>query len=550
MCILVRFIPVRINCNVIEPVLSSVAGKTHFMRSHSYGDNRQVSFNPRDADSAPVVPIINLSVSSSKMVIGADHRTISGCTKFATAAIPCLAKLGGKWYFEVELVVGTGIRQIGWASKRTRYTSGNGCGDDSNSWGWDGKRIKLWNGSNSAQGKAWSQGDVVGCAIDFTTSSGTTMMWSLNGNWAHPMGAFVTDASPSGPLFPAMSINDKGDVSKFNISSSEFKFAPPDSSYRGVLDGFGVSNVVNSEREAEAVDGHGRMREFALRDEIDDINCSPFYFGRAPFWCADDGTQAAPSCVASVDVFNRVALSRDDMRILASGSVVTDGVEESKVCSSHVYVTRTLIITQMNLTLTAPHNLFQGSVSTSAGLRRAPPMSSKSLPVTLDLLSLLRCATQCPAGHSVVSLSESIKSMRKIFSATPPALVEIAVVNLWAVVLPSASPDALGIDPDSWVKLLVDKLASYSGIWYVSCFTGVWNVHAPLRVALLECMKSCIRPFGTCMNALLQMIPDTILSDIVSTEQELTRFICKRWCCDFCESECISPLVATVVSMR
>ena len=55
---------------------------------------------------------------------------------------------------------------------------GKGVGDDNASWGYDGGRVKCWNGGTRFYGLKWKTGDIVGCLVDMDNE---TMEFSLNG---------------------------------------------------------------------------------------------------------------------------------------------------------------------------------------------------------------------------------------------------------------------------------------------------------------------------------------------------------------------------------
>ena len=66
-----------------------------------------------------------------------------------------------------EVTLGTcGIQQVGWATVRCRFTEQKGAGDTMNSYAFDGKRKRKWNGTEEEYGLHWSGGDVVGVRID------------------------------------------------------------------------------------------------------------------------------------------------------------------------------------------------------------------------------------------------------------------------------------------------------------------------------------------------------------------------------------------------
>lgn len=99
-----------------------------------------------------------------------------GAAHFATATIPALCVARGKWMFETVLQSG-GCMQIGWVRPgfSCKPWSGDGVGDDINSWAVDGYRLQKWHkGSCGPYGRLWGTdgfqrwkaGDIIGCVYD------------------------------------------------------------------------------------------------------------------------------------------------------------------------------------------------------------------------------------------------------------------------------------------------------------------------------------------------------------------------------------------------
>lgn len=110
----------------------------------------------------------------------------------------------GCWYYEVEVVT-SGVMQIGWATKRSKFLNheGYGIGDDEYSLAYDGCRQLMWyNAACEAQEQLprWKEGDVVGCFIDIDRQA---IVFSLNGAALPPFGQ-VFQAATAG-FFPAAS---------------------------------------------------------------------------------------------------------------------------------------------------------------------------------------------------------------------------------------------------------------------------------------------------------------------------------------------------------
>ena len=166
--------------------------------------------------------------------------TVSGSSEVRDADLTCTALNGGfpsvgcrgfpvfkgKWYFELKVHT-AGCVQVGWVD--SAYDGGadvgEGVGDDSHSWAFDGWRMYLWHELSAEWGAKWSPGDVVGCAVDLDDRS---MSFYLNGLGTEiDMGLAFTNMDFSGGLYPCASFN-RGEVIQFNFGSSQFAFSPPE----------------------------------------------------------------------------------------------------------------------------------------------------------------------------------------------------------------------------------------------------------------------------------------------------------------------------------
>jgi SPRY domain len=104
------------------------------------------------------------SIQGSIRFFGARRLSMESMSSFASVrADVCLFK--GKWMYEATLGTG-GLQQIGWATRDTPFTDENGVGDSADSYAYDGKRVKKWNGQPSSYGLPWAGGDVIGCLLD------------------------------------------------------------------------------------------------------------------------------------------------------------------------------------------------------------------------------------------------------------------------------------------------------------------------------------------------------------------------------------------------
>jgi len=157
--------------------------------------------------------------------------------------------VSGKWYYEVQITESAGLAQIGWAndSFEPSTESGDGVGDDCNSFGYDGSRALIFHkteqtnmssgsfiGTESSERpygtqKPWKAQDVVGCMLD---ADDGYISYSLNGS---NIGlAFHYLPNESKGLFPALSLNGQ-EIVLVRIGPN-FDFLP--SGFSGVYSAF------------------------------------------------------------------------------------------------------------------------------------------------------------------------------------------------------------------------------------------------------------------------------------------------------------------------
>lgn len=118
-------------------------------------------------------------------------------------------------YYEVLVVTG-GLVQIGWATRAFRPCSetGDGVGDCSESWAYDGSRnIRLHGTQTDEYGSEWKAGDVIGCRYGMGRIS-----YFLNGK---DLGTAFEISVPSYRLFPAISCNP-GEIVELHLHREEF----------------------------------------------------------------------------------------------------------------------------------------------------------------------------------------------------------------------------------------------------------------------------------------------------------------------------------------
>lgn len=128
--------------------------------------------------------------------------------------------------------------QVGWANQffEADADNGDGVGDDLNSWGYDGVKVKAWTGeAEKDYGRKWVIGDVIGVVLSLSAEGedkGSYIRYYVNGK---DMGEAFTglkvrvDQDSDSPLlayYPAVSL-ECGDSVRVNIGANQpFRFKP------------------------------------------------------------------------------------------------------------------------------------------------------------------------------------------------------------------------------------------------------------------------------------------------------------------------------------
>ncbi|KAJ1523929.1 hypothetical protein ONE63_010478 [Megalurothrips usitatus] len=108
---------------------------------------------------------VSLDISElSNRILYYDILKIIGESNFGTVKTNC-GVCRGKWQYEVVLL-SNGIMQIGWATSNSEFGYGQGVGDTSDSFAFDGSRIRKWNVLAEGYGEKWEEDDIIGCCID------------------------------------------------------------------------------------------------------------------------------------------------------------------------------------------------------------------------------------------------------------------------------------------------------------------------------------------------------------------------------------------------
>ena len=179
--------------------------------------------------------------------VDVDARTVSFTGSFATVRSAQRCPLGGKGYYEIEILEILQYPQYGFAAPNFLHVLGasnNGVGDDAHSWAVDGARQRRWHHAGEPYECTWQTGDVIGLACDLDKMQ---MHVSLNGSFAAPHGVVFElnpDAVGEG-LFAAFS-GSRGNV-RFNLGEESsglrpLKHAPPAADFQAYAEQHGAKH--------------------------------------------------------------------------------------------------------------------------------------------------------------------------------------------------------------------------------------------------------------------------------------------------------------------
>ena len=153
---------------------------------------------------------------------------VEGVADFATVAVSGVAVSADldvtdtvSAFYEVELVT-DGIIQLGWCDSQYNIdmSEGDGVGDHTHTWAYDGARGLKWNVQNYEYGRQWAAGDIVGCALRIKPAGDTQeceVEFFLN---SESLGVAIEFTCEAGEIFfPAISL-EQGEIARVNIGAS------------------------------------------------------------------------------------------------------------------------------------------------------------------------------------------------------------------------------------------------------------------------------------------------------------------------------------------
>eukprot|EP00441_Pelagodinium_beii_P027855 CAMPEP_0197654422 /NCGR_PEP_ID=MMETSP1338-20131121/38838_1 /TAXON_ID=43686 ORGANISM="Pelagodinium beii, Strain RCC1491" /NCGR_SAMPLE_ID=MMETSP1338 /ASSEMBLY_ACC=CAM_ASM_000754 /LENGTH=706 /DNA_ID=CAMNT_0043229865 /DNA_START=72 /DNA_END=2189 /DNA_ORIENTATION=- len=150
---------------------------------------------------------------------------------FPTLGAPELLVKSGTLYYEIEILESEGIPQCGFAGigfDTSDDYSGDGVGDDTKSWGFDGVRGARWNGGSAEWPCSWKTGDIIGFAANIDLGK---IAISKNGSWTDsPNGLVFKNPQIKEGVYPAFT--GSGYNLRYNLDGDKhgpFAHAPPPS---------------------------------------------------------------------------------------------------------------------------------------------------------------------------------------------------------------------------------------------------------------------------------------------------------------------------------
>ncbi|ETN22759.1 hypothetical protein PPTG_02593 [Phytophthora nicotianae INRA-310] len=221
--------------------------------------------------SISLLPWWQNSESDSKLtleVVGGDVELngfkVTALEHFPTVRLAqaSITASSGLWFFEV-VVLTDGLMQIGYVDGdfTADPLQGQGVGDHTNSWAYDGFRCKKWNVNSYDYGEQWKTDDVVGVLLD---TDRMELSYFLNGKFLGVAFSGIPITSSS-RMCPAASLNVQQSAEfhfgTLNVASSSestsvggFKYLPvldndDQTRVRPIIAALGTANVDNSGKE-------------------------------------------------------------------------------------------------------------------------------------------------------------------------------------------------------------------------------------------------------------------------------------------------------------
>ncbi|TDH65060.1 uncharacterized protein CCR75_002142 [Bremia lactucae] len=150
---------------------------------------------------------------------------MEGLSNFGSISTMGVSLTHGTWFYEVEVVT-SGLIQVGWIDGYFQGNSdqGEGVGDHTHSWSYDGNRQRRWNSGSSSYGEKWRAGDIIGCLLDLMTQEMTFFRNGVNLGIAYSELHCSIEDERSG-LMPGISL-ERGEIIRVNLGHRPFAYPP------------------------------------------------------------------------------------------------------------------------------------------------------------------------------------------------------------------------------------------------------------------------------------------------------------------------------------
>jgi len=197
----------------------------HEVQDHPVMDPEQKALH--DGRIGSEVVIVDPTSQCGNMRVEKERIEIESQSNFSSIrANVCVCR--GKWMYEV-LLGSKGIMQLGWATMKCKFTNEEGVGDTSDSYAYDGHRVRKWNVATGKYGEEWMAGDIIGVCIDMDEGS---ISYSRNG---YSLGVAFRDIrrGKGYAYFPAISLSF-AEVVQLNFGGTPFRY--PVEGYKPIQD--------------------------------------------------------------------------------------------------------------------------------------------------------------------------------------------------------------------------------------------------------------------------------------------------------------------------
>lgn len=199
-----------------ENIQSSLQRRMQTLSSHEEGGRDGVLITD-DGSGNGVATVDKQSAVGDLKFMGSGLVLESQAAFSSVRSNACISM--GKWMYEVTLET-AGIQQLGWATRSCNFTREEGVGDSTDSYAYDGRRVRKWSVSWHPYGQPWVVGDVIGCCINLDKGE---ISFLRNGVSLGVAFTEVGNSDPKLPYYPAISLS-QGERCDLNFGGRPFRY--------------------------------------------------------------------------------------------------------------------------------------------------------------------------------------------------------------------------------------------------------------------------------------------------------------------------------------